>query len=342
MHALQGIAVGSGGSDLSDVAGDTKALIESELERVKKFISEHGDLTNPFQTTLKSPPPYIPEGGKYLRPRLVLLSAHLCDYRGDWHIPLGCALELLHNSSLFHDDVIDEATTRRGVPSINVSHSNRIAILAGDLLMSRGMSIVVRLGDIRLVSEFVSTLKKMVEGELVEMSMRDLNEFSYEKYLEMIDKKTASLIALCLKTGALVAKKAELENLLEEVGLLAGRVFQISDDLLDYLYSAEVTGKDRFRDYYEGKPTYPAQIVYSACVGDEKEVFLDNFGTLVPQEESNELLERLVKKTMLKEKVEEKLKVEVDRTIELAKKLPRNSYSELLEELTYQMAFRMK
>lgn len=327
---------------MSESANDARLLIESELERVKEFISEYGDLTNPFQTTLKSPPPYIPEGGKYLRPRLVLLSAHLCEYRGDWHIPLGCALELLHNSSLFHDDVIDEAKTRRGVPSINVSHSNRIAILAGDLLMSRGMEIVVGLKDIQLVSEFVNTLKKMVEGELIEMSMRDLNEFSYEKYLEMIDKKTASLIALCLKTGALIAKREKLAGLLEEVGLLAGRVFQISDDLLDYLYSAEITGKDRFRDYYEGKPTYPAQIVYSACVGREKEVFLNNFGSLVPQDESNELLERLVEKASLKERVEEKLRIEVERAMELLKKLPQNPYSELLGELTYQMAFRTR
>lgn len=327
---------------MSDAVDKAVALIESELARVRELLSSHGDLTAPFQTTLKSPPPYIPEGGKHLRPRLALISAHLCGYVGDWHIPLGCAFELLHNSSLFHDDVIDEATTRRGVPSINVSHSNRIAILAGDLLMSRGMDIVVALGDIRLVSEFITTLGKMVEGELIEMSMRDLSEFSYERYVETIDKKTASLIALCLKTGAILAKKQELERPLEDVGLLSGRVFQMADDLLDYLYSAEVTGKDRFRDYYEGKPTYPAYIIYNACTDDEKETFLDNFGSQVPQDESNELLEELVERTSLREQVEMKLKVEVERAIDLAKKLPRNAYSELLEKLTFRMAFRMK
>lgn len=327
---------------MSDATDKAIALIESELVHVRKLISKHGDLTAPFQTTLKSPPPYIPEGGKHLRPKLALIGAHLCGYVGEWHMPLGCAFELLHNSSLFHDDVIDEATTRRGMPSINVSHSNRIAILAGDLLMSRGMDIVVELGDIRLVSEFNITLGKMVEGELVEMSMRDLNEFSYEKYVEMLSKKTASLIALCLKTGAILAKKRELERQLEDVGLLSGRVFQMADDLLDYLYSAEVTGKDRFRDYYEGKPTYPAYVVYCACADDEKEIFLDNFGARVPQDESNELLEELVKRASLKERVELKLKSEAERAIALAKKLPRNPYSELLEKLTYQMAFRMK
>jgi len=327
---------------LSATVDSAIGLVESELRDVKRLLSEYGDLTDPFGRSLKEPPPYIPPGGKLLRPRLVIISAHLCGYSGDWHIPLGCAVELLHNASLFHDDVIDEATTRRGRPSVNVSHSNRVAILAGDLLFTRGMEIVCGLGDVRLVREFVHTMQRMVEGETIEMSMSSLDDFSYERYIRMIDGKTASLIALCLKIGAVLSDDGELEAHLEELGYVAGRVFQIADDLLDYLYSTEVTGKDRFRDYYEGKPTYPASILYGLCSDDERVEFERHFGSRVPDEAANGLLAALVARSGLKDQVEAKLASELERAFDLAGRLPRSPYSELLVELVRSMAFRTK
>lgn len=321
---------------------EAKSLVESDLKGVESLLARFGDMSDPFGKTLKQPPPYIPEGGKRLRPRLVSISARMCGYDGDRHIPLGCAVELLHNASLFHDDVIDEATTRRGVPSVNVSHSNRIAILAGDLLFTRGMSLVSQLGDVRLVSEFIDTMERMVEGEVIEMSMKSLDDFSYERYIRMIDGKTASLIALCLKLGALLANVDELVRTLEELGYVAGRVFQIADDLLDYLYSTDITGKDRFRDYYEGKPTYPARVLYELCSDAERDVFMKYWGTRTAADEANELLDELVARSNLKELVEKKLETELERAFELAGRLPDNPYRELLVELTRMMAFRTK
>jgi len=327
---------------LSATVDDARRTVASDLERMEELVGRYGDLSEPFKRSLKEPPPYIPPGGKLLRPRLVSISARLCGYSGDWQVPLGCAVELLHNASLFHDDVIDGARMRRGAPSINVSHSNRVAILAGDLLFTRGMELVCGLGDVRLIGEFVRTMERMVSGEIVEMSMARLDDFSYEKYIRMIDGKTASLIALCLKLGALLCGDARLEALLEELGYVAGRVFQIADDLLDYLYSADVTGKDRFRDYYEGKPTYPASILYEQCSDAERAEFLDRWGGRAPDDGTNELLASLVARADVKERVEAKLRGELERAVELAEKLPQNPYREMLEELTREMAFRVK
>ncbi|MEM6802036.1 MAG: polyprenyl synthetase family protein [Bacteroidota bacterium] len=194
--------------------------------------------------------------GKQMRPMMVLFSANLCGgitpstYRG------AALVELFHTASLIHDDVVDDSDRRRGFFSLNALWKNKISVLVGDFLLTRGMLMSLEHNDIRLLKIFSQAVKQITEGELLQMEKARKLNIDEAVYLKIISHKTASLFACCCETGAVSATDNEewIKNM-REFGLKVGIAYQIKDDLFDY--GTDDVGKPLAIDIKERKMTLP-------------------------------------------------------------------------------------
>lgn len=233
-----------------------KSPISGELEDFKKLFDSALSSSN---LLLNSVIAHIRQkNGKMMRPILVLLAAKLFGKVSPATLHAAVALELLHNASLVHDDVVDESTERRGQLSVNAIFNNKVAVLAGDYLLATALvqvGMTRNLGIIDIVSRLGQDL---AEGELLQLSNVGSFHFSEEVYFDVIRKKTAVLFAACTKAGALSVgaddEKAESARLFGEY---IGLCFQIKDDIFDYFESSGI-GKPTRNDMLEGKLTLPA------------------------------------------------------------------------------------
>lgn len=197
-------------------------------------------------------------GGKRIRPLLCILSARVCGGNSDEITRLAMAFEYLHVATLLHDDVIDNAATRRGKPSVNALWGITPAILAGDHLHARSMYLVGRTGGIRALEIICRTTTAMVEGELEQMKNATNFNQSEEDYFRVIRNKSALLISAVCETGALHAGAGDEKTAaLRAYGSNLGSAFQIIDDILDYQGDPGQTGKVVGNDFCEGKMTLP-------------------------------------------------------------------------------------
>lgn len=194
--------------------------------------------------------------GKEIRPALVLLSAQLCGGVTEKSYRAAALVELLHTATLVHDDVVDEAERRRGLFSINALWKNKIAVLLGDFLLSRGLLLALDNGDYDLLHTVSDAVRRMSEGELLQIEKTRRLNIDEETYFRIISDKTASLIAACTTCGAVSATDDEAEiEALREVGEKLGLAFQIRDDLFDF---GDVdVGKPLGIDLQEKKMTLP-------------------------------------------------------------------------------------
>jgi octaprenyl-diphosphate synthase len=195
--------------------------------------------------------------GKQMRPMFTLLSARQFGPVTESAFVAASLIELLHTATLVHDDVVDNADTRRGFFSINALWKNKIAVLVGDYLLSRGLLMAIDKGEFELLRIVSTAVRDMSEGELLQLEKtRGLN-FSEEVYYDIIRKKTASLIAACCASGASAAgRSAEEVDRMRHFGELTGIAFQIKDDLFDY-GNGQDTGKPSGLDIKEKKLTLP-------------------------------------------------------------------------------------
>ncbi len=200
----------------------------------------------------------IKAGGKRIRPTLAIAAAAAGNAPIDDSVLLsGVAVELVHLASLYHDDVMDEATTRRNSPSVNSRWGNLVAIVAGDFLLARAAGIAARLGQ--PVAELLAdTLARLCEGQILEVNTAFKVDRTQEQYLAAISGKTASLMATSCKIGALASSLDEgIASKLEQVGYLFGMVYQIRDDILDIVGTRDELGKPPAQDLVEGIYTLP-------------------------------------------------------------------------------------
>lgn len=231
----------------------------------------------------------LKQKGKKIRPILVLLSSDLCggiserSYRG------ATLVELLHTATLVHDDVVDNAETRRNFPSINAVWKNKIAVLMGDYLLARGLMLAVDGNDFDFLRVITNTVKRMSEGELLQISKTRKLDIDEETYFRIISDKTASLLSTCCEIGARSSTDDEKKvTAMKEFGENLGIAFQIRDDILDFIGTKNIFGKSIGADIKEKKITLP--LIYA----------LKNS----PQEESKKII------NLLKSK-ERKTKVDV-------------------------------
>ena len=252
---------------------ELKNSLESKLLEVNQRIKYK--LASEINLIHKMTDYHFKSGGKRIRPLLTLGSAKLCGYtNGNRDINLAACVELIHNATLLHDDVIDNSDLRRGIKTSNVIWGNQSSILVGDYLLSRCFEMIVEDGNHEILKLLSSTSSRIAQGEVLQLECKGEIDILEETYFEIINSKTAALFATATKIGACIANKSKKEkDALESYGRNLGFAFQIADDILDY-YSSEITlGKEIGKDFFEGKVTLPTIFVYQNANASER-IFL--------------------------------------------------------------------
>ena len=247
------------GNKLNEVNQQIKHKLASEINLIHEMTSYH----------LKS-------GGKNIRPLLTLCSAKLFGYeKGNRDVNLAACVELIHNATLLHDDVIDNSSLRRGIKTSNTIWGNQSSILVGDYLLSRCFEMMVEDGSPEILKLLSSTSSKIAQGEVLQLEYKGEIDILEEIYFNIINSKTASLFAAAARVGACITNKNKKEkDALESYGRNLGLAFQIADDALDY-YSTKITfGKEIGKDFYEGKVTLPIIFLCQKANTEEK-IFLE-------------------------------------------------------------------
>jgi octaprenyl-diphosphate synthase len=211
-------------------------------------------------------------GGKRIRPALLLLSSKLFKYEGRGAIRLGAVVEMIHTATLVHDDIIDEAQTRRGRPSANTQWGNSKCVLAGDWLYMQAFKVAVQERNFRILDTLIELTQQMVEGELLQMEKLG-KAISLDEHFDLIHRKTACLFSVCMRLGAILGgATAEQEENLAQYGRDLGMAFQLVDDVLDLTASENVLGKPVASDLREGKVTMSVIHALERCTPEEREL----------------------------------------------------------------------
>ena len=232
------------------------APIQEQLRQVEEV----------FREVLHSRYPFVDDlvkygfrlGGKRLRPALMLLSGLACGGLGSEHILLAAPVEMIHTATLIHDDVLDEATMRRHIDTVNARWDNETSVLLGDYLFARALCLASSLEDVFASRELHSASRDMCEGELRQVGSRGDYSLTEEQYYDIVRGKTAALTASCCRLGAhFSGADLQVENALTQYGLCLGVAFQIADDLLDVLGDEAKVGKSLGTDLLKQKSTLP-------------------------------------------------------------------------------------
>jgi octaprenyl-diphosphate synthase len=246
------------------------ALIEEDLKNVElQFLK---DLHSNVPLIRKVTEYVFSSGGKRIRPVLLLLSARLCDYCGDRHVPLASVIEFIHTATLLHDDVVDNAQLRRGIASANTLWGNEASVLVGDYLFSKSFSIMIADGDLKILQALSNATTMIAEGEVLQLTSSTDLDITEERYIDVVKSKTAILLATACQAGAILGKaSAEHETALKDFGMKLGIAFQLIDDSLDYTSSEEQFGKSIGHDLEEGKITLPLIQTLKKCTTAERD-----------------------------------------------------------------------
>ena len=250
------------GSKLDDVTQLIKHKLASEINLIHKMTDYH-----------------VKSGGKRIRPLLTLASSKLCGYKnGSRDINLAACIELIHNATLLHDDVIDNSELRRGNKTANSVWGNQSSILVGDYLFSRCFEMMVEDGSQEILKLLSSTSSRIAQGEVLQLEYRGEIDLLEETYFNIINMKTATLFAAATKVGACLGNNSKKEkDALESYGRNLGLAFQIADDALDYFSSKKIFGKEIGKDFYEGKTTLPLIIIFQRGNSEERSFLKEIF-----------------------------------------------------------------
>lgn len=236
-----------------------------ELAEMNRIIARSLHTPNRLMNDIVSR--YLQTKGKQIRPILVLLAAKMFGNVSEDVLYAGAALEMLHNASLIHDDVVDETLLRRGVDTINARLGNHIAVLVGDFFVSNALAAGIHTGRINVISALSDLGKELSLGEIYQLDNARSHEFDEQSYIAMIRRKTASLFMHCVRMGAEVAgAPEELISPLVRFAELLGLAFQIKDDIFDYFPNPQI-GKPTGNDLREGKVTLP--LIHALAVAPE-------------------------------------------------------------------------
>ena len=247
---------------------DVWDLYREELKRVESQI--HADLKSDVQLIDTISSYLFNSGGKRFRPLLLILASRLAGYEGDGHIELASVIELIHTATLLHDDVLDEASLRRGNKTARILWGNQASILVGDYLYTKAQCNIVSFRNHEINEIVAETTRRMTAGELAQLSVNCDLQITEDEYLEIIGNKTAALIAASCRIGAILADCPEdRKDNIESFGWNLGIAFQLTDDTLDYVADGKKLGKSIGKDLQEGKITLPLLSLLQRCSEDE-------------------------------------------------------------------------
>ena len=294
--------------------------VASEFERFNQEFEESlRSETDRLQSAIEV---ILHSTGKHVRPLLVLLAAKACGQTTENTINSAVLLELLHTATLIHDDVIDETKQRRGQPSLNAIFDNRVSVLVGDYVLSTALIRSIRTGDLRIVGIISNLGRDLSEGEIKQLVTAEDSILDENCYLQVIRKKTATLLSACTEIGAISSGASnEVIAICREFGEQLGYAFQIKDDIFDYFKEANI-GKPTGNDIREGKVTLP--LLYALREG-KKEVVAPYLEIIKQKDFTTENVEKLIafaKENGGIEYAESRMKAYHDKAIEILKQLP--------------------
>ena len=231
-------------------------LVESGLSQVEKDLAEYSSSNIQLIDYIGQ---YIQaSGGKRIRPALLLLSSQLSGYEGPVCYRLAAVVELIHAATLVHDDIIDDARVRRGRPSVNARWGNEITVLMGDWLYMTSFTIALGERQFQIMDILTDVTRKMIEGELIQLTINGSLDITEEQHLDISMRKTAFLFSACAQIGAILGTaRPEQQQSLKQYGLNVGIAFQLVDDVLDFTSNETTLGKPVGNDLKEGKLTLP-------------------------------------------------------------------------------------
>jgi len=246
---------------------------EPSLEPMLQLVATDMNAVNAvILDRMQSQIPLIPElaghliagGGKRMRPMLTLASARLIGYTGTRHHRLAASVEFIHTATLLHDDVVDGSDMRRGKRAANLIWGNPASVLVGDFLFSRSFELMVEDGSLKVLKILSNASAVIAEGEVNQLTAARRIDLGEDRYLDIINAKTAALFAAACRIAAVVAERSEADELaLDAYGRYLGIAFQLVDDAIDYVSDAGTMGKDAGDDFREGKMTLPVILAYA-------------------------------------------------------------------------------
>jgi octaprenyl-diphosphate synthase len=253
---------------MSDIKYKILGLVERDLEKIeitlKDNLNPHVDLVAKIAGHI------LFSGGKRLRPLIMVLAARICGYRGNYDYACSAIFEYLHAATLLHDDLVDEATIRRGKTVAHLVWDNPSAVLTGDFLLARSLSLAAATNRPDVIKTVAKITEYMSQGEIYQLQRKGALDLSEKEYMEIIRCKTAALFQGACRVGALIADaSSQMAAALADYGFNLGIAFQMVDDLLDYTLDTRVLGKGVGADLKEGKLTLP--IIYSLNATDKKD-----------------------------------------------------------------------
>jgi len=253
----------------SVTARDAFELVSADLQQVEQEISVESVASVDAITAINQ---YRQAGGgKRLRPALLLLCTRLFGPSTECARRLAAVVEMIHTATLVHDDVIDVAKSRRGRPSTNVIWGNHVSVLAGDWLYMQAFQVALRERNFHVLDVLISLTQMMVEGELLQLERLHRIDISEADYMELVDRKTASLFSACASLGATAGGADETaESRLREFAWNLGMAFQLVDDILDFTSTEKILGKPAGNDLREGKVTLPMIYALAQANGEER------------------------------------------------------------------------
>jgi len=277
-------------------------------------------------------------GGKRFRPMLVLVCGHFGNPEDPRLITASVALELTHLASLYHDDVIDEGDSRRGIPSANARWDNTVAILTGDFLFARASEIMSELGNepTRLLAKTIATL---CDGQIREVSLAGRTDQTIDFYMGTIKRKTSALIATAARIGGLMSDApAEYLDTLEGFGDEVGTAFQLSDDIMDLTVSSEVLGKEPGVDMKEGVYTLP--VLDALTIGEDADELSKLLSAGPPEGDRLARALEIVRNEGSLSRSRKVVAGSVDHAVELLGQLPQGPAASALVQLSEFLATR--
>ena len=321
------------------------------IKEIKKPISnEMNVFEDKFKSSLKTRVPLldkimhyiIKRKGKQMRPMFVFLCAKIFNNTKESTYTAASLIELLHTATLVHDDVIDEANFRRGVFSINALWKNKVSVLVGDFLLSRGLLLAVEKEEFGLLKIVSKAVKEMSEGELLQIEKTRRLNITEDIYFDIIRKKTAALISACCESGAASSGTSEENiNLMKEFGEKVGIAFQIKDDLFDYTQSSLI-GKPTGLDIREKKMTLPLIYTLNNISKQEKRFIINTIKNDSKNSKKIERIIALVKETKGLEFTENKMNDYYNEALGFLEKIKDSEAKTSLIELVKYVVKRQK
>ncbi|MFI3304162.1 MAG: polyprenyl synthetase family protein [Rikenellaceae bacterium] len=308
--------------------------IEEHLKEFDTFIAEQFHTENDLLSNMLRDA--LSSRGKGVRPMLVMLAAAMVSKSGyiskrAYIAAMMC--EMIHLASLVHDDVIDEAPTRRGKPSLNAKWQSKRAVLVGDYILARNLNIGLTSGQFDLVTHIVGAIAILCEGEVIQDDCARRHTMTREEYLSIIAKKTASLISISTSAGAKAAGGSHEDVArMREFGRALGMAFQIQDDILDYTPSSS-SGKSPYQDLIEGKITLPLLILLERADEEQQKTILELVKNSAESVEARTKIVEFVDQNKGVELATTVMRQYIDRALSILSEYPESKYRTALVDM---------